>query len=124
MWQNLIHQGGVSAHLGLKLGTKIVSPDYYTAYVPLEGLNTEEDIKMNQAVELSTDMVFKTPKGRALVSLNPVLKEYFRDINGDTILEPGETYSVQGRARKNITVDELFKVFKEDGWLYRVSILV
>lgn len=118
MLKNLIREGGLPAHLGLKHDTNILSKDYLTCYVP--PVDVPEEIKMNQSVELKTEMQFKTHRGRALVSLNPKLKEYFRDLNGDIILDPGETYAVTGKAKKNIDGKEL----AEDlGWLYRVSII-
>ena len=129
MFQNLIHQGGTATHLGMKLDTSRMSQDYFTAYIPLTSVVLDEEleedtIKMNKAVQLGTGMKFGTPKGRALVSLNPKLKAYLKDINGDTILEPGESYTVEGKARKNLSIEELNAVLgSEDGWLYRVSIL-
>lgn len=129
MLKNLLHEGGMPAHFDLPYDPARLSDDYLTCYVPLGRVEYGEDeagdkIKMNQAVELYTEMTFKSPKGRALVSLNPDLKQYFRDISGDVVLEPGETYTVTAKAKKALEPALVHETFGGSlGWLYRVSII-
>lgn len=103
---------------------KLYSSDYHTLYFPLTAMLEDNnlvdtDITFNKTYSFDTFMGSPT-YGRVLVSVNPELYAFFKEVVFPTVVEPGEFIFITGKAKKNMKADELKENIK---WLFRITAL-
>lgn len=101
----------------------LYSSDYFTMYFPLTAIIDDEEKAVGDELVFNKRYEFDTfmgaPNyGRLLVSLNPKMNEYFKDVVFTNVVEPGEFISIEARARKKMSLEELEAALP---WLFRIS---
>lgn len=105
-------------------GCKTYSRDYRTVYIPFTNVFTEDEteassLTMNKSYSFDTFFP-QVNMGRAVIMINPALREFFKDIDAPTFVEEREAFYIEAKARKNATLEDAVKA---SPWLFKLFII-